>query len=305
MLDKIGNTRSAGQFYQTTFNNVHVSTYYSKFGVGTQNLLLALLFAILVFPHATSAQTLIRCPDWKSLVNHATPVILAKGAPKTSFEQAVKRAGTPNTQGAVVSDAARIKTTALPNPNAPAAPSCPTYTVKRGDTLGSIAQAQMGSSKKHAQLLAANKSVVPSAKTLKIGTVLTVPCKPVVATTVVAVAKPKSKGLFANNRNKARAAQPKPKPVVVAAAIAPPKPLPVWNAKSGEYLSDVIKRWGKTAGYKVIVTGHAAWRLGVPVREVGTFKETLERLVKGFATDGRPPSVRVFSNKVIKIGSVL
>ena len=81
------------------------------------------------------------------------------------------------------------------------------------------------------------------------------------------------------------------------------KPLPRWSAKKGEYLSDVLKRWGKAAGYRVILDGPAEWKLGVRFSEVGTFEDVLQQLVKGFARDGLPPSVRIHSNKVLKIGA--
>ena len=79
----------------------------------------------------------------------------------------------------------------------------------------------------------------------------------------------------------------------------------VWKAQSDEYLTDVIKRWGKEAGYTVIATGTGAWQLKVPLTKVGSFEEALEHVIKGFSSQGHPPSVRVFSNKVIKIGSAL
>ena len=264
---------------------------------------------VLTLTSPTSAQTLIRCPDWHSLVQQSAPIVLAKSTPKTSFDAALKHGATkksvlskpldtrPKKVGTV------HKTTTQVRNN-----GCPTYKVKAGDTLASIAQSQLGSAKKHGLILAANASTVRSAKSLRVGTVLTVPCEPPVLTAKAkSEAKPKAKpkGIFASFKPKPTV-QPAPKAV---AAVAPTpikaKPLPVWRAKSGEYLSDVVKRWGKTAGYKVIVSGPSAWRLNVPVKEVGTFEETLSRLVKGFSADGQPPSVRVFSNKVIKIGSVL
>ncbi len=264
----------------------------------------ASLVVALTLASPTSAQTLIRCPDWQSFAKQSAPVVLAKASPKTTFEQAVKRGGASEARLAIISDSKRVKSSTVTKTTLPAisTPTCPTYKVKRGDTLGSIAQSKMGSAKKHAQLLAANKSVISSAKALKIGTVLTIPCT--LAPVVAAKANPKSNGLFSKRKQKP-VVQPIPKTVVAVAPAPAAKPLPVWRAKSGEHLSDVIKRRGKTAGYKVIVAGPSAWRLNVPVKEVGTFEETLSRLVKGFSADGQPPSVRVFSNKVIKIGSVL
>ena len=86
-------------------------------------------------------------------------------------------------------------------------------------------------------------------------------------------------------------------PVPVAA------PLPVWKAKSGEYLTDTLRRWGKTAGYKVLKEGADDWRISVPVTVKGTFEEATAQLVRGFEGTGRPPGVSIYSNKVVKVGA--
>jgi hypothetical protein len=174
--------------------------------------------------------------------------------------------------------------------------------VRAGDTLSKIAARELGDSKRHSELIAANSATVKSAETLRIGTVLTIPCA-TPAQAALATAQQKSAPWWK--------AQPKvnasPKATAVSApevALKPaPKPLPRWSAKQGEYLSDVLKRWGKKAGYTVILDGPAEWKLGVKFSEVGTFEDVIQQLVKGFARDGLPPSVRIHSNKVLKIGA--
>lgn len=54
-------------------------------------------------------------------------------------------------------------------------PTGPTYTVKRGDTLSAIASAYYNDSSKWPQIMAANAAKVSSPRTLRIGTVLTIP----------------------------------------------------------------------------------------------------------------------------------
>jgi hypothetical protein len=133
---------------------------------------------------------------------------------------------------------------------------------------------------------------------LQIGTVITIPCE-------ASGEQKKATPWWArkSETNKTVSTQPvKAEPAVIE---QPAKPLPKWTAKKGEYLSDVLKRWGKKAGYTVIVDGPAEWKLGVRFSEAGTFEEIIQELVKGFARDGIPPSVRVHSNKVIKVGASL
>ena len=80
---------------------------------------------------------------------------------------------------------------------------------------------------------------------------------------------------------------------------------PTWSASSGELLSDVVKRWGNIAGYRVFSGGDIQWRLRVPFSQTGSFEAVLDQLVKGFSTAPTPPTVRIYTNKVIEIGDVL
>ena len=154
--------------------------------------------------------------------------------------------------------------------------ACPTHTVKAGDTLGKIAAKHLGKSSRHPEIAAANGIQVSSV--LKIGQKLSIPCSGVAS------------GKSASSAQSITQVAPVPKPA----------PLPTWRAKSGEYLTDVMRRWGKTAGYKVVKEGSDDWRLSVPVAVKGTFEEALQQIVTGFESTGRPPGVSIYSNKVVK-----
>ena len=91
------------------------------------------------------------------------------------------------------------------------------------------------------------------------------------------------------------------KPRAIVAPTEPP-PQPVWTAKRGEYLIDVLTRWGKTAGYIVISDTADAWKLELNISLRGTFGDVVGDLVKGLAHEGRAPPVRLYPNKVVKVG---
>ncbi len=89
------------------------------------------------------------------------------------------------------------------------------------------------------------------------------------------------------------------------AAAPPPPPLPVWTARAGEYLADVLKRWGGTAGWTVIVDSSDAWRLRVPLRVQASFDDAVGEIVRGLAHDGVPPRIRLYPNNVLRLGGPL
>ena len=106
--------------------------------------------------------------------------------------------------------------------------------------------------------------------------------------------------------------QPAPRPSVLpppgaTAVVLPPPapPVPVWTAKRGDYLRDVLMRWGKTAGWTVIVDSTDAWRLAVPVRIQAPFDEAVGEIVRGLGHSGLPPRVRLYPNKVLRLGGPL
>ena len=83
------------------------------------------------------------------------------------------------------------------------------------------------------------------------------------------------------------------------------KPLPLWIAREGEYFADVIKRWGKEAGYQIVVETNGAWKLGVTLRLRSSFEEAVSELVKGLSHEGRPPAVSIYPNKVLRLGGTI
>ena len=170
---------------------------------------------------------------------------------------------------------------------------CPTHTVRKGDTLSKIAKARLGSAKRYPELIAANKDTVKSATTLRVGTVLTLPC---------AVPTRQTASLQRKTRSGAAKTAPAPKPVAVKPMN---RPLPVWTARPGEFVSDVITRWARKAGHTVVRDGVEEWKLSVPVKISGSFKDALDQLVVGFEGAGRPLAISVYANKVIRIGRPL
>ena len=81
-------------------------------------------------------------------------------------------------------------------------------------------------------------------------------------------------------------------------------PLPTWTARAGEDFAVVLARWAKTAKYRVVIGTTDAWTLAVPVSIRGDFESAVNQLVKGLGSDGKAPPVRVYSNKVIRLGGL-
>jgi len=247
--------------------------------------------AALALSSSLSAQQLIQCPDWKSLVETSQSFAMRKSSPKSSFEQIVLASASSQRDADVQSSGKpRAGSPGYPHPlsalkasSTPPRAACQTITVQKGDSLSKIAKAQLGDAKRYPELARANGLKISAP--LRIGQMLTVPC----AQATVEPAKAGS----AKKAKPAAVVVPSPKPV----------PLPVWKAKAGEYLTDTITRWGKTAGYKVIKDGVDDWRLSVNVTVEGTFEEALQQLVRGFEGTGRPPGVSIYSNKVVKVGT--
>ena len=194
--------------------------------------------AALALSSSLSAQQLIQCPDWKSLVETSQSFAMRKGAPKSSFEQVVLASASSQRDADVQSSGKpRAGSARTPHPlsalkatSTPPRAACPKYTVQKGDSLSKIAKAQLGDAKRYPELARANGLKVSAH--LRVGQQLTMPCaQATVATAKVASATRKSS-----------------KAVAVKAPAPKPVPLPVWKAKSGEYLTDTITRWGKTAG---------------------------------------------------------
>ena len=80
--------------------------------------------------------------------------------------------------------------------------------------------------------------------------------------------------------------------------------IPAWTAKAGEDFTTVLKRWGKIAGYRIVIRTSDVWALSVPIRLQTDFENAVAELVKGLGSGGRSPPVRVYSNKVIQLGGI-
>lgn len=151
------------------------------------------------------------------------------------------------------------------------------YTVRSGDTLSKIAARELGSASRWTELPPLNAGV--NKNNLRIGAQLQLPC-----------------GVGGVGQGVAGS------PPAATPALQTPAPLPVWTAKSGEYFSDALTRWGKQAGYKVVIDTREDWQFSVAVSEQGTFQDVLQRVVRGLAAQGTAPAVQVYANNVITVG---
>ena len=268
-------------------------------------LFAALCLAVCANPSRANEGAVIRCPDWQV---YAPPVVLARTgdgqtaaafAAKTRPVSAGASPKTPTGEARVTaSDSVRM---------------C-TYQIAPGDTLSAIAAARLGRAGRWPELRAANPGINPTR--LRVGTRLTLPCSPDSAATqpaqagtnwlarifsTVARAPPGANAPTAAGAAGAVSPIVPAKPRAIVAPTEPP-PLPVWTAKRGEYLIDVLTRWGKTAGYIVISDTADAWKLELNISLRGTFGDVVGDLVKGLAHEGRAPPVRLYPNKVVKVG---
>ena len=238
---------------------------------------------------------LIRCPDWERL---APPVILASAKEGQTGKAFEARAGRPATAAAAL----------------PLSSSC-SHVVVAGDTLGGIAAARLGKSSRWREIAAANPGVTPNR--LRIGSTLKLPCTEGGAGEAGAGAPPDRAGLIDRLREslgkpKPAAAEPARSDRTATAARAddseeepPLPPPPVWTAAQGEFLADVLTRWGTKAGWTVIVDTTDAWRLQVAFRAEAAFDAAVSELIRGLGHDGVPPRVRLYPNQVLRLGGPL
>lgn len=231
------------------------------------------------------------------------PVVLASVSEGQTTEAFEKRAGRPEAAAAT------------PRPSA----SC-THTVAAGDTLGEISAATLGTATRWREITALNPGLKPDR--LRIGSTLKLPCAVADGAGEAGAGDPPARaGLIDRLRN----ALAKPKPVATDPASAdrtapdaataaradeseelpPLPPPPVWTAKQGEFLSDVLTRWGKSAGWTVIVDTTDAWRLAVAFRTQAAFDAAVAELIRGMGHDGVAPRVRLYPNQVLRLGGPL
>ena len=246
---------------------------------------------------------LIRCPDWERLM---PPVILAsarEGQTREAFEAIVGRPGT-------------VAASAAPSD------SC-THTVAAGDTLGAISSARLGTARRWREITALNPGLKPTA--LRPGQVLKLPCSVGDGAGEGGAGTPPARAAFLDllrgalsgpdvadgETAKASDAGAAPSGDSAAGKAAAPEedqplpPPPVWTAAQGEFLADVLTRWGTKAGWDVWIDTTDAWRLQVAFRMEGAFDAAVGELIRGMGHDGVPPMVRLFPNQVLRLGGPL
>ena len=80
--------------------------------------------------------------------------------------------------------------------------------------------------------------------------------------------------------------------------------MPVWTAKKGEDFAAVLNRWAKASGYRLVIATTDAWTLGVPIRIQADFETAVSQLVRGLGSDGKAPPVRLYENRVLRLGGL-
>ena len=250
-----------------------------------------LVCAVIFCATPAASKELIRCPDWRALVHPAHLLTDSERAEQTTFERRIAQisgqAATPRPE--------RQRRAAGSSPSAACAP----HVIRAGDTLSAIAATRLGSARRWQEIRNANPGTDPAK--LRIGATLRMPC----------AARP-----AANDRSVAGAGKEGQagagKPATTPAATAPAKtetpakpanpPLPVWTARKGEDFAAVLQRWGKTAGYSVVIETTDAWTIGVPVSIRASFEDAVAEIVRGLASGGSAPPVRLYANKVVRLG---
>ncbi len=261
---------------------------------------------LLLWPAISAAAQdgLIRCPDWQIYAPPVHRATAGDGQTEARFETAATPAdakpGAPQSGTGVLGRlfSARASAATATTPPATASRSCPTHMIQPGDTLGKIAAARLGNSRRWSEIAAANPGLDP--KRLRVGTRITLPCA---AGPGPGRIQPAQAGPAATGASPTAVVRTAPAPE--AAAPPSPPPLPVWTARADEYLADVLKRWGRTAGWTVIVDSSDAWRLRVPIRVQASFDDAVGEIVRGLAHDGLPPRIRLYPNNVLRLGGPL
>ena len=237
---------------------------------GSSSKVLALSLALTA--SAAHSDALIRCPDWKQLVAvNEGRAVLRKAAPDADFDALIKAAATAKAaNSSATTTAPKRKAKQSPTPASPA--TC-TYTVVAGDTWSKIAKSNLADPKRWKELQTLNAATLKGKTVLRIGQILTLPC---------------AAGTAAQNNSK---------PIKPA-----PTPVPIWAAKAGEPLTNILSRWSKAAGVKLIIDTRDDWIISVPVQIKGSFKSAVDELIEGLSTTGATPPVRIFSNNILKLG---
>ena len=183
-------------------------------------------------------------------------------------------------------------------PSAKAA--CPSHTVRAGETLFSIAAKRLGDGKHWTRIRDANGNLDPAR--LKPGMQLALPCSTRASAKIAGATAIRPTGIDAKGGKGIARRTSAPSTGKSAAATASPKPQPVWTARKGETFRTVIERWAKRAGHTVIIDTSDAWTIHVAVELRGDFRTAIGKLVRGLSHDGVAPPVRIYPNKVVRVG---
>ena len=281
---------------------------------------IAFVISLLVAPvsalagqHSANVGELIQCPDWRL---YAPPLVRNTEAPEQTPQ--VLETPTPPPQSA---------------PNTTADQTC-SHVIADGETLAQIAARHLGAASRWQEIVAANPDLDPVG--LAIGRSIMLPCHPSsgVGQGVTTPQDPQAvrprNGLWATlfggrsgvfsptaSDQVAPVSGPvverqgeHPAPAIVprlgsGPAAPPAPPAPIWTAGQGEFLDDILLRWGQAAGWTVLIDTHDSWRLQVPVQIQGEFEEAVAELIRGLGHGGVPPRVRTHPNKVLRLGGPL
>ncbi len=232
-----------------------------------------LTIGLILLPTLATSGELIRCPDWEELyAANRTAVMRPAAASESDFNDALNRTR-------VTLDVPGAPLDATGGVNTEANSTC-SYTIASGDTLSRIAAARLGDAARWREIASINQSTISNVNALRVGTIIRLPCA---GSTV---------GQGGISSPVATPAQPTPAPI------------PKWTAREGESFVAAAQRWGRAAGYTVVVETNEDWTFAVDVNEEGSFRDVLQRVVRGFGAQGTPPAVQIFSNNVVKIGGL-
>lgn len=171
--------------------------------------------------------------------------------------------------------------------------------------MGKLAEHYIGNAARHTEITAANPKAAANPNQLRVGDVLKIGCeKPVAARQPQATPEEEKPGIWASLFGGSRKAETAAKAPDPAVGVVMPKPkTPVWKAATGEFLIDVLERWGNAADYQVIVEDRGDWRFEVPFKVEGTLRLALSEVIKGFGSGPEAPLLVVYANRVVRVGA--
>lgn len=246
---------------------------------------------------------LIRCPDWESLVATLAPTSAADGQSKARFQQ---KAGTVTPSRTNESETKRVS---------------PSFDETVRDLAFSADGAGISGTQTKDPAINSNgprreASLQEDGSATQAGDDASSTVAEAAKEEATGVRKRTSLAAFFGFGRKSSAAGTEPERARAGTApaaddaVAPVRavvrpPAPKWTANGGEFLADVLKRWGEQAGYTVIIQSHDAWKLGVNISIRGEFEAAVDELVHGLGHDGAGPRVRLYPNAVLRLGGAL